>query len=311
MATPKPTKINQPKENPKTKPPKETHNPPKTKQPENTHTESSAKTISWADRVKGVNGKTINEVPSAGALLETAAGLGDTQVKPSHEIGQVSAASEGAVQETASAKSIHSLHADLSERHAAADMFQISNQRSVESRGKDKLVGPSCKEMQPGKASSKPTLFAGPSQEPTKPAKTQSESSKTEASREQIPDGIAKKPIKQAKAHSESSMSSRPEASHEPTQAGLPKKPDKGKATFHGLESSEGAESSGKGILPKGNATTMASYIDQPCDSEEDLEVDSRQAHSDQNEEETSSLPFTTVKMKKGGKKRHKEARRL
>ncbi|KAJ6670186.1 hypothetical protein OIU85_006979 [Salix viminalis] len=68
MATPKPTKINQPKENPKTKPPKETHNPPKTKQPENTHTESSAKTISWADRVKVTDSTTrytLDHIPQS------------------------------------------------------------------------------------------------------------------------------------------------------------------------------------------------------------------------------------------------------
>ncbi|KAJ6414414.1 hypothetical protein OIU84_003417 [Salix udensis] len=204
------------------------------------------------------------------SVQETAADLGDTQDKPSHEKGHVCAASEGAVQETASAKS---LHADLSERHAAAGTSQVSNQRSVASRGKDKMVGPSSKDMQPSNATSEPTHITGPSQEPTKQAKTQSESS----------------------------MSSRTEACRVPIQGDLAKKPDKGKAIIKDLESSEGDESSGKGTLPKGKAKTMASYNDQPCDSEEDLEVDSRQVHSDQNDEETSSIAFATVRKKKGG----------
>ncbi|KAJ6763576.1 hypothetical protein OIU79_024179 [Salix purpurea] len=352
MATPKPTKINPPKENTKTNPPKETHKPPTTKQPENIHTETPAKTISWADRVKvtdsttrytldhipqsnrdgqleitddmltehaeqwsrcmvgffpgyrmnyhavnkiasrvwrshgledGVNGKTKDDVPSGGTVQETAADLGDTQDKPSHEKGQVCAASEGAVQETACAKSLQSLHADLSERHAAVGTSQVSSQRSVASRGKDKMVGPSSKDMQPGNATSKPTQISGHSQEPTK----------------------------QAKTLVESSMSSRTEASRDPIQDGIAKKPDKGKATINDLESSEGDESSGKGILPKGKAKTMAAYNDQPCVSEEDLEVDSRQVQNDQNDDETSFIAFATVKKKKGGKKRHKEARRL
>uniref|UniRef100_A0A6N2NHV3 Uncharacterized protein n=1 Tax=Salix viminalis TaxID=40686 RepID=A0A6N2NHV3_SALVM len=89
--------------------------------------------------------------------------------------------------------------------------------------------------------------------------------------------------------------------SHTPIRVSIAKKPDKGKAAIKDIESSEGEEITGKGIHPKGTVNTMASLHSQPCDSEEDFEVDSRQVHSDQNDEETSFMAFATVKKKKGG----------
>ncbi|KAJ6416410.1 hypothetical protein OIU84_002295 [Salix udensis] len=96
-------------------------------------------------------------------------------------------------------------------------------------------------------------------------------------------------------------MNSKTEESHVPIRVSIAKKPDKGKAAIKDIESSEGEEITGKGIHPKGTVNTMASLHSQPCDSEEDFEVDSRQVHSDQNDEETSFMAFATVKKKKRG----------
>ncbi|KAJ6725290.1 hypothetical protein OIU85_023140 [Salix viminalis] len=202
--------------------------------------------------------------------------------KPSHVKVQCGTATQGT--------SDKSIHAEKSEGHAKADETQVSGHHPVAPRGKsshDRTVCPSGKDMHPGHATStkvgKAPLLAGPSQELARQTRTQSESS----------------------------MNSKPEESHTPIRVSIAKKPDKGKAAIKDIESSEGEEITGKGIHPKGTVNTMASLHSQPCDSEEDFEVDSRQVHSDQNDEETSFMAFATVKKKKGGKKKNKEARRL
>ncbi|KAJ6753076.1 hypothetical protein OIU74_027850 [Salix koriyanagi] len=148
----------------------------------------------------------------------------------------------------------------MSEGHAKADESQVPGHRPVVPRGKgsqDRTVCPSGKDMHPGNATStkvgKPSLLAGPSQEPARQTTTQSESS----------------------------MNSKTEDSHAPIHMSIAKKPDKGKATIKDIESSEEEEITCKGIHPKGTVNTMVSFHSQPCDSEEDLEVDSRQVHSD------------------------------
>ncbi|KAJ6730104.1 GLYCINE-RICH CELL WALL STRUCTURAL PROTEIN 1.8-LIKE [Salix viminalis] len=221
---------------------------------------------------RGGDGKAIDEVPSGGVVQVTAAELGTLDGKPSHVKVQGGAATQGT--------SDKSSHAEMSEGHAKADESQVPGHRPVVPRGKgsqDRTVCPSGKDMHPGNATStkvgKPSLLAGPSQEPAR----------------------------QTRSQSESSMNSKTEDSHAPIYVSIAKKPDKGKATIKDIESSEEEEITGKGIHPKGMVNTMASFHSQPCDSEEDLEVDSRQVHSDQNDMETSFMAFAKVKKKKGG----------
>ncbi|KAJ6287638.1 hypothetical protein OIU78_001695 [Salix suchowensis] len=247
---------------------------------------------------KGDNGKTTVEVPSGGAVQEKAAELGVPVGKPSHVKGQVCAATEGT--------SDNSLHADMSEGHAAAGESQGTSQRSVASRVKDKILCPPT-------TGGKPTHPTGPSHEATGGKLSLRTGPSQEATGGKLTHrtGPSQEPTKQTKTPSENSSSSRAEASREPIQVSIAKNPDKGKEAIKDLESSEGDDISGKGILPKGKINTMATYNGQPSESEEDFEVDSSQVQSDQNDVETSYMAFATVKKKKGVKKKHKEARRL